>query len=455
MVFVSCSNTKIQSQNNSYAINSDLREQDSLTIWAEQGFGLEEGKAIAQLVREWEQVSGVKTTLQLRPSPLDDQIETAIQTGNPPDVAFIRSGGLGIVPQLAWEGRLADLTDVIESLEYSFSPSALATVNYQNNITGKRSYYALPNGIKTFNLHYWQTYLEPLRLQQKDIPQDWQNFWQFWQEVRERRRELGYEDIPNFCLTLSNATDGQLLILHFLHGNNVQIFDENGNLVLDRPQNRQGTIDALTQISNLYQNGSILPEAIAWRGPDNNFQFLDKQCLLVANNSFSIPALQKLPDNPYNQAAKNRYLNEIVTLPNWPNKLDGKPFQMTLAIRATVIPANASNIKDAKQFMTYFFQPENLKLWIEKHKGRAIPPIPELLNTPFWQDAEDPHISALRAIYLGPTQPLPSVISPAYNEVVKEKIWAEALASIIQDGISPEEAADRAIARIQKITAQY
>ena len=451
----SCSVSEVNSPQDSAIVkseeNSQRTREKSLVIWWQQAFVSEGNEEIARLVREWEQSSGIKTTLQLKTESIDKQLESAIAQGSSPDLVAMFDLS-ETIPKLAWQGELADVSDVIEPIQDSFNPGALDGVNYLNNTTGQRSFYAIPTGMTTYNIHYWKPYLDRLGLDPSDIPQDWQGFWMFWQEVRDRLHELGETDITSFCITLNkDSDDGPEAFVQFLHGHNANIFDSEGTLVIDRPGNRQGLINALAQLSDLYRDGYIHSGAMEWGNPDNNFHFLDRQCLLVTNGSLSIPATQKLPETLYNQNEKNRYLNEIVTLAPWPNTVNGSPFKVLIGASWIVVPADSVRSETAKQFLTYLLQPKNLQRLTEQLKGRSLPPMPELLNTPFWTNSNDPHFAALRVISAGDIQPYPDTLNPAYAEVQNQRIFTTALERVIEEGISPEDAADDAIARIQEI----
>ncbi|MBP0014450.1 MAG: carbohydrate ABC transporter substrate-binding protein [Roseofilum sp. SBFL] len=466
---VSCSISPVESQRDPAIVDteddSSPSEDDSLVIWWQQSFVSQGNEEIAGLVQEWEKKSGIKTTLKLKSEAIYEQLESSfapglyrnIAQGNAPDIITIVDL-IEIVPQLAWEGKLADVSDVIEPIADSFYPGALDAVNYLNSTLGDRSFYAIPMGIGTHNIHYWKPYLNRLGLTDSDIPQDWHGFWQFWQDVRDRLHQLGEKEISSFCITLNKeASDGTEAFLQFLHGHNGNIFDREGRFVLDLPENRQALINALSQLYILHRNGYIPPESMEWTNADNNFYFLDRQCLLVTNGTLSIPVTQKQADNPYTQKVRNRYMNEIVTMSSWPNTVKGSPLKIFIGQSFLVysfVPANAKRPEAAKQFLAYLLQPENLQLLIEQEKGRFLPPMPELLHTSLWQKP-DPHLAAVESLSAENIQAYPTILNPAYAKISKKKIFTTALERVIQEGVSPEEAADDAIAQIQDIINHY
>jgi multiple sugar transport system substrate-binding protein len=53
------------------------------------------------------------------------------------------------------------------------------------------------------------------------------------------------------------------------------------------------------------------------------------------------------------------------------------------------------------------------------------------------------------------TRPGYEVFNPAYSEVLAQNIWSKAILSIIKDGVSPEQATDKTIEKIEEIFAQW
>ena len=447
----------IESSTDSLTTHSQINPQNSLEIWWEQGLLPEENEAILQLARQWEKESGVKVNLKLTPrNAIASELEKAIATGNVPDIAYPDNAGPGsLFPRWAWQGKLADVRDILEPLQNSFSEVALSGVYYQNNVSQQRSYYAIPLGLMTTNIHYWRNLLAETGLNETDIPQDWQGFWAFWQQAGDRLHQAGRNNVFGLGLPMSaNGNDMARGFVHFLEARNVQILNESGELLLDRPQNRQGLVAALAEYASFYQNGYVPPKATQWRDFGNNVSFLEGQSLMVTNGNLSIPLTQKLADNPYNQRSQNLYYRQIATR-GWPDKLDGTPMTAEVEVKQAAILADAPHLEQAKQFIAYFLEPEHLSQWLESLKGRFLPPLQPILAGPFWNDPADPHFSTAISIQEGATRPQWQVLHPAYSEVNAQKIWQKTLSSILQDGVSPEEAADRAITQIQAIFAQW
>ncbi|MEM8641633.1 MAG: ABC transporter substrate-binding protein [Cyanobacteria bacterium P01_G01_bin.54] len=454
---VSCASPPQQeSSEASPASQVETNAQTTLEIWWEQGFLPEENEAIADIVRQWEAESGITVNLKLLPTAdIAAELDNAIETGNAPDIAFPGSQAEVLFTRLAWQGKLADVSDLLNPIEASFNPVALSGVNYQNQVRDSRSYYAIPLGLTTTNIHYWRDRLAEAGFEAADIPEDWPGFWAFWQQVHGGLQQVGQNDVFAIGLPMSvNGSDMLGSFRYFLGAHNVRILDENGQLLLDRPENRQGIAAALAEYASFYQQGYVPPSATEWRNVGNNVSFIEGESVMVSNGNLSIPLTQKWPDNPYNQQSRDRYYNRIVTR-GWPRRADGSAIAAAVAVRQLAIPATARHPEAAREFIAYLLETENLSQWLETLKGRFVPAFQPILERPFWNDPDDPHFPAVIAIQQGETRPKYQVFHPAYSEVEAQKIWQNALASILEGEASPQDATDRAIEQMQAIFAEW
>ena len=83
-----------------------------------------------------------------------------------------------------------------------------------------------------------------------------------------------------------------------------------------------------------------------------------------------------------------------------------------------------------------------------------LPPMPKLLDSPFWLDPSDPHrMVAAMQVSSRPMQHdyVTASGNLRHDRVWQERVWPNAIHRVIADGISPEQAVDEAIARIKQI----
>jgi hypothetical protein len=88
--------------------------------------------------------------------------------------------------------------------------------------------------------------------------------------------------------------------------------------------------------------------------------------------------------------------------------------------------------------------------------GRWMQPIPVIVKSdPFWLK-EDPHREAYAKLtLLGPTLPIYEVYNPAIAQVNGEHLFSVAEFDIINEGMAPEKAVDKAFKRAEEIFAKY
>jgi multiple sugar transport system substrate-binding protein len=109
----------------------------------------------------------------------------------------------------------------------------------------------------------------------------------------------------------------------------------------------------------------------------------------------------------------------------------------------------------AKDFLKYLIQPKVSNEYLKVGLGRNMPAMPSIVkNDPWWFD--DPH----RSVYtkqglIDPTIPEFWVFNPAYAQIRNEHVWGVAWADIMNGGMTPEAAADKAFKRVEAIFAKY
>lgn len=424
-------------------------------VWT-QGFLPEENTAITSLVAEWEEETGLKAHLTLFPQrDIIQETNKAVEAGRPPDVLFIVAGDTDLIPLEAWRDSLRDVSSILEPIRGNYTEPALEASLYPNNVLNERRYYAIPLAQQATNIHYWKTTLEAAGLREENIPSDWDGFWNFWKEAQDRLRQQGNNDIYGLGLCMSDrGQDTNQIFGEFLNAYGVEIVDQEGNLRLGEPENRERAVQALSQFVGLYQDGYVPQEANDWTDGGNNNYFLEGQSVLTANGTLSIPMTQNQPENAYNKSVNNRYKNEIRTLAQWPSDPDGSPHEVTIGIKQVVSFKDSPHAEAAVDFLTYLTRPEVVNRWLINQKGRFFPVMPQLFQEEFWANPNDPHLSAGRQVLEENVLPGYQVYSPAFSEMLSQKVLATAVEQTI-DGTSPEQAIAQAIDSAEKIFAEF
>jgi len=446
----SCSQSK-------YLTNTSNVQSSShadLTIWWEQGFLPEENEQINQLIRKWEQKSGKTVDLKLLPVALIDQqlanfIEQAEFT-QIPDIVYSVGVDASLAPKLAWQNRLVDLTDVIAPIKEKYTSIALSHVFYRNQVRQERGYYAMPLWQSDDYIHYWESMIEEIGFTQQDIPRDWHQFWGFWQTAQDKLRAMGRSQIYGVGLCMSAiGFDTYTSLRMFMDAYDVAVVNEAGDFLLKKPENRHQFIEVLQEFTNFYLQGYTPPVSATWSGAGNNNSLLNGEILMTQNLTMSIPLTQKLTNPQYDRDAIARY-RQIVTIDR-PLKVNGEELLTRKGTKQAIVPKNRKDPTLAKEFLSYLAQPDNLMFLLKGFKGRVFPVMPELLQDPFWNDPNDPHLSAALKIFARPSFIPYEVMHSSFSEVQNRQLWAKTVLKVIQDKTSIIESVDWAIAQIQDI----
>lgn len=421
------------------------KETGVLTIWWYEGYVKAEKTFFEKIVRDWEKENAKKIQLVFFDDEalLDEELNKALKSGATPDISLNHTQ---LVTRLAWQGKVKDVSAVIKPVE-SFFPDSVLKNSYQyNNTTKKKSYYAVPIYQEGVYLHYWRDMLQQLGYSKGDIPQDWEGFWQFWLTVQQQLQSQQQEVFGLGFTTSPHSTDTFLFFEHILEAYNVKILDPEGKLLVNRPETRQGIIQALRWWTQFYQQEYIPPSALVWGNADNNSSFYNRIVVMTPNPTLSIPAARA--------EEQDVYLKQLGTVA-FPKKPNGEPMTYITKVRQALVFADR-NLEDATSFLSYLIQPEVLANYIEAAGGRFFPVNKANWDDPFWTNPKDPHISTVRKMLTAsPTRPHYFSDNPAYMEVLEKNVWGEALYSILAEGISPEVAADKAIAQINQIFSQW
>jgi multiple sugar transport system substrate-binding protein len=158
--------------------------QEKLNVWWVKGFYKAEDDALFAAIKKYEEKhKGVK--VELSQYPIQDMIPktvAALDSGSPPDVAYADVYDFQVTAKWAYDGKLEDISSVMDKLRNNFEPAALATTFLLNNATQTRAYYAFPLKQQTMHIQYWKDMLADAGYKPADIPQDWKGYWSFWCE---------------------------------------------------------------------------------------------------------------------------------------------------------------------------------------------------------------------------------------------------------------------------------
>ena len=418
--------------------------EELIVLW-DKGYVTEEDEAIEKVVEDWEAQGGFPVRLTFYNSgETAPKTLRASQAGTPPDILFAAKS---VYPVSDWQGKLADVTEVVGPLADSYTADALQSAKVYGSEQAGERYYAVPLNQSTTHIYYWKDLLTEAGYTPADIPTDWDGFWEFWQTVQANLKE-SHPDLRALGLPYSVAAlDTYHIFEHVLAAYNVQLLDEQGALRLDEPGVKSGIVRCLDWYLQFYQAGYVPENATAWLDPENNRNLLDRKVVMTPNPTLSIPAAVRNDEEIY---------REKLGTVEFPNAPDGSPLPHFVSIRQAVVFEDAPNAKAAKDFLAYLTQPAVLSDFLKASYGRFMPPaLSQIEADAFWQDRADPHVSTVvKTVVEGQTQPFYNALNPAYGIVMEENVWGEAIYAMAADNLAAEEAADRAIARIKAIFSE-
>ena len=417
-------------------------------VWWPQGFVPEEDQSFKKIVADYEKASGNTIDLSIMPfAPQRQKIVSAMTSGVVPDVINNNPGE--IIALYAWDDKLVDLSDVVETQREEFTEAALLTVNCYNNVEKKRSFYGAPLTMDVLPNHIWQPLVEKAGYKMEDIPKTWDAFYDFFKEVQKKLRSQGVRNVYGLGLNVTtNGGDPNNVFNYFLIAYGGQdIVTKDGKLHLDDPKVREAAIKALTYPPTAYKEGFVPPGAINWNDADDNNALHAKQIVMDLDGTISSEVAVIHKEQDY---------KDLVTM-GLALSNDGKPVPSQAGSFSGLIPKAAKNVTVGKDFLKFLVQPKVLNEYLKTGLARRVPSMPSIVKgDPWWLDPSDPHrVAYVNQALLGPTVPQFWVYNPAFAQVQSEHVFPNGWAEIAKDGVAPQAAAEKAFKRVEEIFAKY
>ena len=174
------------------------------SAWWAQGFAQEEDIALRKIVADYEKESGNTIDLSIVPfAPLRQKIISSITSGAVPDL--MDANPLEIVPEEAWNGRLVDVSDVVETQKAQYLPTALLSARCYDSVKKERSYYGVPYKSSVRPFHYWRDLIAKAGYKESDIPNTWDAFIDFFKPVQQKLRDQGMRHVYATGFVLSTV----------------------------------------------------------------------------------------------------------------------------------------------------------------------------------------------------------------------------------------------------------
>ena len=154
-------------------------------VWWVQGFAQEEDVSFKKIVADYEKASGNTIDHSIMPyAPMRQKIVSAVTSGVVPDL--FQNTPAEIIALYAWQDKLIDVTDVVETQKSQYTETALLTAFCYNNVEKKRSYYGVPYTVGASMNHVWRPLVEKAGYTMDDLPKTWDAFYDFFKEVQKK-----------------------------------------------------------------------------------------------------------------------------------------------------------------------------------------------------------------------------------------------------------------------------
>ena len=311
-------------------------------VWWTQGFIPEEDDSIKKIVADYEKASGNTIELSIMPfAPQRQKIVSAVTSGVVPDLFWNNPGE--IIALHAWDDKLVDVSDVIETQKEEYTETALTNTFCYNNVEKKRSFYGVPLTIDVLPNHIWQPLVEKAGYKIEDIPKTWDAFYDFFKEVQKKLRAQGVRNVYGLGLNVTtNGGDPNNVFNYFLIAYGGQdIVTKDGKLHLDDPKVKEAVIKALTYPATAYKEGFVPPGAINWNDADDNNALHAKQIVMDLDGTISSEVAVIHKEQDY---------KDLVTV-GLALSNEGKPVPSQAGCVSCLIPKGAKNVAVSKDFL--------------------------------------------------------------------------------------------------------
>ncbi|TAJ95528.1 MAG: carbohydrate ABC transporter substrate-binding protein [Reyranella sp.] len=431
--------------------------QEKLNVWWVKGFYKSEDDALFAAIKKFEAKTGVKVDLsQYAVQDMIPKTVAALDSGSPPDIAYSDTYDVQVAGKWAYDGKLEDISDVIEPMKDRFAPVTIETAYLYNDKAKKKAFYGFVLKQQTLHIQYWKDMLATAGFKENDIPGTWKEYWSFWcNKVQPAYRKATSSRVYGIGNPMGvESTDSFQSFLSWVDAYNVKLVDDSGKLLVDDPKVREGLIAALRDYTDIYTKGCTPPSSTTWKDPDNNVAFHNRTTIMTHNYTISIAA-KWLDDanneqlTPEQRAAGRKAYDDLIATAGFPKKPDGTAMVYRTAVKVGVIFQDSKNKPRAREFLKFLLEEENLRPYVEGALGRWFPVTKASQESPFWQ--ADKHRKAVYDQFKAGTLPFEFTKNYKFTILNNENVWAKAMNRVVSEKVSVEKAVDELIARIKEV----
>jgi len=357
-------------------------------------------------------------------------------SGNPPDIAYTIPDQMWVFQQNGW---LDPVDEVIQKLgaDKFFEP-----VPGYAKLDGH--HWGVPISMSTHNLQYRKDLLDKKGLKE---PRTWDDLLKTAKALTEDTDGDGKIDRYGIAMPLKNEYSTGVHFLGFLWGNGGHVLDKNGNVVFNSPE----TVQTLRFLKELYKYCPPGVTGYSWMELASTYAS-DKVAITTYSN------LKPLAD----AIGANEYIAVNTGVCAIPTRLPNQAPKARCAPMKWIMFKGCKNPELARDFLTFWFEPERLIQWYHAEPVFLAPAEkPVIESKAYW---ENPLIKkyknamekliALNETAVDPNMEHPGILQPNTGIITQRLIITECLQEVVLEKASPEEAAARAHKRMEEFISK-
>lgn len=380
-----------------------------LVFWDKAEYVDEYGNMMKAVVDRFAEEQGVEVDYVNVPSAdMKQKLMAAIEAGNAPDLIV---GDDTLVGQFASLNQLENVDDIMS--EYDFTDAALKV-----GLLGDTQY-MVPQAFTAPGM-----YIRADKWEEKGLEMP-----KTWEELKEQAKIVN--DPANgfyalgFAMGASGGGDAEGFCRTIILDWGGQTVDENGNVVVNSPE----TVEALTFIKSLYDEGLISPDAVTGDDMWNNQAYLAGTAGVICNAGSIIASMKN--DDP-DLLAKT----QVIAYPAGP-----KGSYTLGGSNVFGVIASGKNVAEAKDFIRFYYNDmDNYEAMIEVMGSMWQPVINGMDESEFWQDEMNKPWMESSKQSVKTYYPAPS--DEKAMTCFSSQLCVKAVQEMLINGATPEEAAE-------------
>ncbi len=363
--------------------------------------------AARELAKKFEAANpGITIKLEITVSDgLPTKILTALQSGSPPDLINSQHGW--VVPY-AQQGLLMPLDDVIDDKD-DYYPAAIKYDTWDNKLWG------IPYRIESIAMLYNVDMYKAAGLDPDNPPQT-------WDELIEAAKKLTHDDQWGFVITGGGEFGNTVFrSLPFIWENGGSIISED---MTKATVNEPAAVEAVKFYTDMLVTYHVSPPSTLQNdGTANRHLFASGKAAMYQAGQFDIPAVKQ----------ENPDINFAAMMMPHP---EGKEPASILGGWSMIVPKDAPNPEDAKTFIKFLAQPENMSVLTYTFPARK-----SAMDGPKFQD---PELTVFKNML-----PYARTLPPNKNWIQITQAYFNGVQSVLAGDADPQEAMDIAAEDIQ------